>query len=127
MTDTLNAASDQVILHDGLSASIQSCLIAPAGSPPDHGDGVRRTHTLTWQGGSLPTAISGARVSHAGSAPEGPRDHGGELGLPERIAVVPDPLGHHDVRAGIAQRVRPPGRVLEEPRLERAGDEIRPR
>ena len=37
------------------------------------------------------------------------------------------PLGHHDVRTCIAQRLRPPGRVLVEERLQRAGDEVRAR
>jgi hypothetical protein len=53
-----------------------------------------------------------------------PCHHQRELGLPERVAVGPDPLVHDDVRTGIAQRARPPGRVLEEERLQRAGDEI---
>jgi hypothetical protein len=35
------------------------------------------------------------------------------------------PLGHDDVRADGAQRVRPAGRVLEEERLMCAGDEVR--
>jgi hypothetical protein len=33
-----------------------------------------------------------------------------------------DPLAQHDVRTRVAQRGRPPGRVAEEERLQRAGD-----
>jgi hypothetical protein len=45
------------------------------------------------------------------------RHHQRKLFSPERAAVRPDPLGHHDIRTCIAQRIRPPGRVLEEERL----------
>ena len=43
------------------------------------------------------------------------------------LAVRRDPLAHHDVRTCIAQRDRPPGRVVEEERLQRAGDEVHAR
>src|SRR5580658_9968943 len=61
------------------------------------------------------------------SRPERPRHHHGELLLPERIAVRPGPLSHDNIRAGIAQRAGPPGRVLEEEGLLRSGDEVRAR
>src|SRR6185437_11172433 len=56
-----------------------------------------------------------------------PRDHERELLAPERTAVRPGPLRHHDVRTRIAQRNRPAGRVLEEERLQRARNEVRAR
>ena len=59
-----------------------------------------------------------------GSAPERPRHHQRELFSPERVAVRPGPFGHDNVGTGVAQRDRPAGRVLEEERLERAGDEV---
>jgi hypothetical protein len=58
------------------------------------------------------------------SASKRPRNHQRELDCPKWVAVIADPLRHHDVRAGIAQRVRPPGRVLDEERLQCAGDEV---
>jgi hypothetical protein len=53
-----------------------------------------------------------------------PCNHQRELACPKRVAVIPDPLRHHDVRARIAQCGRPPGCVLEEERLQCAGDEV---
>jgi len=61
------------------------------------------------------------------SASKRPRHHQRELFSPKRVAVRPDPLGHDNVRTCIAQRVRPPGRVLEEERLLHASDEVRAR
>src|SRR5262249_24495583 len=56
-----------------------------------------------------------------------PRHHKRELFAPERAAVRPGPLRHHNVRTRIAQRDRPRGRVLEEERLQRARNEVRAR
>src|SRR5215472_7862110 len=58
---------------------------------------------------------------------KGPRHHQRELVAPERAAVRADPLRHDHVRARIAQRDRPAGRVVEEEGLQRAGDEVRAR
>src|SRR5439155_17990547 len=58
---------------------------------------------------------------------ERPRHHQRELFLPKRVAVRSNPLAHDDVRTCLAQRDRPAGRVPEEKRLQRAGDEVRAR
>src|SRR6516164_1489884 len=56
-----------------------------------------------------------------------PRHHQRELVAPERAAVRPDPLRHDNVRTRLAQRDRPPRRVLQEKRLQRAGNQVRAR
>jgi hypothetical protein len=53
-----------------------------------------------------------------------PRHHERELFTPECTAVRSDPLRHDNVRTRIAQRDRPPRRVIEEKRLQRAGNEV---
>ena len=74
-----------------------------------------------------PRATSYSPTSNAASWFKRPRHHQRELFSPERVAVRSDALGHDDVRACTAQRGRPPRRVLEEERLQRAGDEVRAR
>ncbi len=56
-----------------------------------------------------------------------PRHHQRELFSPERAAVRSGPLFHDNVRTCIAQRGRPPRRVLKEERLLRAGNKVRAR
>ena len=53
-----------------------------------------------------------------------PRHHQWELSSPQCVTMRRDPFAHHDVRTRIAQRDRPPPRVVEEERLQRAGDEV---
>ena len=77
---------------------------------------------------SFSTALAPARRVHGGrSASKRPGHHQRELSSPQRVAVRRDPLAHDDVRTCTAQRDRPPGRVLEEERLQRAGDEVHAR
>jgi len=70
-------------------------------------------------------------MTHPGTAnasrSKRPRHHERELLAPERTAVRPGPLRHHNVRTRIAQRDCPPGRVLKEERLQRARNEVRAR
>src|SRR5215831_5427277 len=56
-----------------------------------------------------------------------PRHHQRELFAPERTAMRPGSLGHHNIRTRFAQRLRPPGRVLEKERLQGAGNEVHTR
>src|SRR5579863_9237070 len=58
------------------------------------------------------------------SSSERPGRHEWELAPPERAAVRSLPFGHHDVRPCRTQRLRPAGRVLQEKRLLRSGNEI---
>jgi hypothetical protein len=64
-------------------------------------------------------------VVTAGYRPNARATISGNSSLPLRVAMRSGPLGHDDVRADGAQRVRPAGRVLEEERLMCAGDEVR--
>ena len=84
----------------------------------------RETHRDTETSRGCPRTIlyrAGWISGLLASASERPGHHQRELGLPEWVAVAPDPLGHHDVGTGITQCVRPAGRVLEEERLLCAG------
>src|SRR6201992_3549663 len=53
-----------------------------------------------------------------------PGHHQSELVAPEPVAVRTDALSANDVGARVAQRVRPPDRVVAEERFPRAGDEV---
>src|SRR5205085_11288450 len=87
-----------------------------------------RQYRVTSWGATIPAFLTHIAMATLDASPsERPRHHQRELFLPERVAVRPDALSYEDVRTCIAQRVRPPGRVLEEERLQRAGDEVHAR
>lgn len=58
------------------------------------------------------------------SAAERPLHHEREFLLPKGAAMLSDSLPHDDVRARIAQRGCPAGRILQEERFQGAGDEV---
>jgi hypothetical protein len=58
------------------------------------------------------TSVDGERARFSWS--KRPRQHQRELLLPERVAERAEPLSHDSVGTCIAQRVRPPSRVLPE-------------
>lgn len=65
-------------------------------------------------------------TARMGSVPERPVDHQRELLTPERTTVPTGSLLHHDGASNAhgAQRIDPPGRVVQEELLLRPGDEI---
>jgi hypothetical protein len=119
----LDQATRDGVEMDGHRVLADSERAAPGRADPNAAPNVRRNRPTCMSRPSR--GLAPARRGHdSRSASKRPRHHQRELSLPQRGAVRRDPLAHDDVRTCIAQRGRPPGRVVEEERLQRAGDEI---